>query len=249
MKAAWRTSSSSLGACGRGGRTTTVIGAGPGAGRGGRLADQFGDQGEADLAAAGQLDIDLGEQLRVEQRAVLDPLRAIDAEAGAERVEAVLRAGEFLAGEAQRADHPRHAHRRPSARSELMVDEAEIEDGIVRDERRIADEGEQFLAAVGEARLVGKEAVGQAVHLFRLARHRPARVEIGMEGAAGLDPVEHLDAADLDHAVAAGRAEARGLGVEDDLAHPTPMNRRRRRGKRGYAEPKPLFHRGNDRSG
>ena len=40
-----------------------------------------------------------------------------------------------------------------------------------------------------------------------------------MEGAAGLDPVEHLDAADLDHAVAAGRAQAGGLGVEDDFAH------------------------------
>ena len=40
-----------------------------------------------------------------------------------------------------------------------------------------------------------------------------------MEGAAGLDPVEQLDAADFDHAVAARRAEAGGLGVENDFAH------------------------------
>ena len=67
--------------------------------RGRRAAvDQLGDQGKADLAAAGQLDIDLGEQLRVEQRAMLDALRAVDAEARAERVEAVLGAREWRAG-------------------------------------------------------------------------------------------------------------------------------------------------------
>ena len=71
-----------------------------------------------------------------------------------------------------------------------MVDEAEIEGGIVRDERRIADELEQLLAAVVETGLVGEEAVGEAVHRLGLARHRPAGVEIGVEGAAGLDPVE-----------------------------------------------------------
>ena len=49
-----------------------------------------GRQAEADLAPAGQLDIDLDQQLRIEQRAMLDPLRAVDAIAGAERVEAVL---------------------------------------------------------------------------------------------------------------------------------------------------------------
>ena len=69
-------------------------------------------EGQADLPAAGQLDIELREQLRVEQRAVLDPLRAIDAEAGAERIEAVLGAGEFLAGEGERVDHPRGARPR-----------------------------------------------------------------------------------------------------------------------------------------
>src|SRR3954463_518672 len=56
----------------------------PGGQGGAILLDQLGDEGEADLPAAGQLDIDLREQLRVEQGAMLDPLRAIDAEAGAE---------------------------------------------------------------------------------------------------------------------------------------------------------------------
>ena len=58
-----------------------------------RNAASFGDEAEADLPPAGQFDIDLREQLRVEQRAVLDALAAIDAEAHAQGVEAVLRAG------------------------------------------------------------------------------------------------------------------------------------------------------------
>ena len=49
-------------------------------GRGRVVLDQLGDQAETDLAAAGELDIDLGEQLRVEQSAMLDALRAVDAE-------------------------------------------------------------------------------------------------------------------------------------------------------------------------
>ncbi len=40
-----------------------------------------------------------------------------------------------------------------------------------------------------------------------------------MEVAARLDPIEHLDAADLDHAIAAGWIQSRGFGVEDDFPH------------------------------
>src|SRR4051794_24538639 len=39
----------------------------------------LGNQAEPDLAAAGQLDIDLREELRVEQRAVLHSVTAVDA--------------------------------------------------------------------------------------------------------------------------------------------------------------------------
>ena len=46
-----------------------------------------------------------------------------------------------------------------AAMLQLVVEEAEIEAGIVRDERRIADEFEQFLDLVGEARLVRQEDV------------------------------------------------------------------------------------------
>ena len=79
------------------------IGAGgPGLGR--RFLDPLGGevgQGEADLATAGQLDIALGEELGVDQRAMLDPKAAIDPEAGAERVQAVLGPGMLRAGDLQ----------------------------------------------------------------------------------------------------------------------------------------------------
>jgi hypothetical protein len=45
-----------------------------------------------------------------------------------------------------------------------------------------------------------------------------------MECPPGLDPVEHLDAADLDQAIAVERAEARRLGVEHDFAHAISMD-------------------------
>ena len=122
-------------------------------------AARIGDQAEADLPPAGQLDIDLGKQLRVEQRAVLDAVAAVDAEAHAQRIEAVLGAGVPGAGERQRVDHAVHADRRAAATFELVIEEAEVEAGIVRDERRILDELEQLLGLLGEARLVGQEQV------------------------------------------------------------------------------------------
>ena len=48
--------------------------------------------------------------------------------------------------------------------AELVIEEAEVEAGIVRDQRAIAEEFEQILDLVGESGLVGEEAVGQAVH-------------------------------------------------------------------------------------
>ena len=74
-------------------------------------------------------------------------------------------------------------------------------------------------ALLGKARLVRQEQVGQAVDRLGLERHVAFGIEIGVEVAAGLDPVEDLDAADLDHPVAAGRIEPRRFSVEDDFPH------------------------------
>src|SRR5947208_11058626 len=113
-----------------------------------RLLDRncasVGNQPEADLTSTGELNIDLREQLRVEQRAVLHAVATVDAETHAQSVEAVLGAGMARAGERQRVDHPMQADRRPAAAFELIIEEAEVEARIVRDQRRILDEREQL---------------------------------------------------------------------------------------------------------
>ena len=109
--------------------------------------------------------------------------------------------------------------RGPAAIFELEIEEAEVEAGIVRDERRILDEVEQLVDRLGKARLVRQEDARQAVHLLRFERHVALGIEVGVEMAAGFDAVDDLDAADLDHPVAAGRIEPGGFGVENDFPH------------------------------
>ena len=86
-----------------------------------------------------------------------------------------------------------------------------------------------------EARLVGQERIGQPVDLLGGERHRPLGIEIGVEGAPGGHAVDHLDAADLDHPVAALGIEPGGFGVEHDLAHRRDYRAPRRRLARAQA--------------
>ena len=123
-----------------------------------------------------------------------------------------------LLSERQGIDHPRHADRIAAAAAKLAVQEAEVERGIVRNERRIADERHELVSDGVEQGLVGQEHVRQAVDREGAGRHGAFRVEIGVEGAPGLDPVDQFDTADFHHPILA-EGEAGGLGVENDLAH------------------------------
>src|SRR3546814_5639591 len=91
---------------------------------------------EADLTAAGQLDVKLGQQFGVEQRAMLDAVAAVDAVTGAERIQAVLGAGVKLPRYGDGVDHPRHRHFGQSAQPQFVVEEAEVEARIMRDQMR-----------------------------------------------------------------------------------------------------------------
>src|SRR5688572_16237647 len=155
----------------------------------------IGNQAETDLPAAGQFYIDLREQLRIQQGAVLYAKAAIHAKACAKRVQTVLGAGVPCAGEHQSVDHPAHADDRPPAEQQLVIEEAEVERGVVRYERRIAKKLDQLLDLVREQGLTRQEDARQAVNGLRFRRHRTKRIEVSVEAAAGLDPVEHLDAA------------------------------------------------------
>src|SRR5665213_963252 len=119
-----------------------------------RLDDDSG-QRKADLPSAGKLDIALRQELRIDQRAMLDPEAPIDSEPAAKRVEAVLRTGMPRPRQRQRVDHPAEADERARAQTELVVEESEIEAGIMRDQGTVAEEIDQFLHPLVEKRLVG----------------------------------------------------------------------------------------------
>ena len=176
-------------------------------------------------------------------------MAAVDAVAGAQRVQTVLGAGMPLPRNGERIDHAGGANRCLSAERHLVVQKAEIEPGIVRDHRGIADEGDQIGHGFGEARLGGQETVGQAVDRIGLGRHRSIGAEIRVKGLARLDPVEQFHTADFDHPVAALGAEAGGLRIEDDFPHESSMKPLRRGDKRRCAEPYRGFRRALRRSG
>ena len=67
----------------------------------------------------------------------------------------MLRARMPRAGEDQSVDHAAHAHHRSAAALKLVIQKAEVERGVVRDERRIAKEPDQLLDLILEQRLVG----------------------------------------------------------------------------------------------
>ena len=125
---------------------------------------------QTDLAPAGKLDIDLGKQLSVEQRAVLDPVAAIDAVASAQRIERMLGPRMAPSSDRQRVDHSFQRNFGMAAGAELAIEEAEIELRVVRDERRIGEEIEQIEHAFMESRLVREEGIAQPVDLLGFER-------------------------------------------------------------------------------
>src|SRR5262249_62090531 len=166
-----------------------------------------------------QIEINLGEDLGVEQRAVLGAPRVVDAEPRAQVVEPVRSAGKFSPRDEQRVDQPIAPDRYASGALELGVEEAEIEAGIDRDQRRVADEGEQLFGDLREHRLVFEELDREAVHGKRLGRHVAFGIAVAVERLPARNAVDQLDAANLDHPMPLEGIEAGGLGIEHDLAH------------------------------
>ena len=102
---------------------------------------------------------------------------------------------------------------------EFGVDEADVEAGVVNHDLGARHEGQQLLGHCREERLVGQEVVGDAVHAHRVRVAGALRVDVVVQAAAGVAPVDHLDAADLDDAVALGGVQAGRFGVQEDLSH------------------------------
>jgi hypothetical protein len=105
------------------------------------------------------------------------------------------------------------------SRFELGVEEADVERGVVDDHLGAGQKAQQVVGHLGELGLVGQKFIGQAVDAGGLLAALALGVEVDMAGLAGEPAVDHLDAADLDDAVAALGAQAGGFGVEEDLSH------------------------------
>ena len=100
-----------------------------------------------------------------------------------------------------------------------MVQEADVEGRVVDDHLGAAQILEQFVGDRNEQRLVRQKLVTQPVNRERPLTVGALRVQVEMQVVAGQAPVQHLDAADLDHTIAGLGAQAGRFGVQEDLAH------------------------------
>ena len=179
----------------------------------------FALQPQGDLPAPEQLGIDLGQDLGIDQRPVLDAARVVDAVALAERVERRRGSGMPAPREREGVDHEFHADRRVAMGQQLGVDEPHVELGIVDDELGALHEGQELGGDEPEDAVLRQEARRQAVHREGILRHVPLRVDVAMEMRACAHGVDELDAGDLDQPVPLGGIEPGGLRIEDDLPH------------------------------
>src|SRR5512140_3521943 len=139
----------------------------------------------------------------------------------------------LAARQQQCVDQPLARDQRTLDAFELGAQEAVIETGIVDHQRRIADEGEKIVDDLDETLVALEEIARQPVNGEGLGRHLALRIEIGVEGRAGRNPVKQFDAADFDQAVALVGIQPGGFGVEDDFAHLGSPGRQNHRGRFG----------------
>src|SRR6478752_7630874 len=90
----------------------------------------FGGQGQLRLPRPDQVDIDFGQKLGVEQRAMLSTAGIVDRIARAEIIETVRHAGMLATRQQQRVDQPFPRNRWPFDPLKLGVEEGDIERGV-----------------------------------------------------------------------------------------------------------------------
>jgi hypothetical protein len=109
------------------------------------------------------------------------------------------------------------------SKPEFVVEEADVEGGVVDHQLGAANELDEIGDDLGELRLVGKEFVGQAVDLDRSLGHLAVGIDVGMEALSRQLAPAQFDTADFDDAVAGAEIQAGGLGIQDHFSHvPVP---------------------------
>ncbi len=171
------------------------------------------------LPTSDQLAIDLDKDLRVEQRAVPHPPRAIDAVAVAQSIEAIRHSGVLFSRQRQCVDDPIHADRSEAEPRQLRVHEAYVKIGIMDDELRVADEGEKIVDHAREDRLVPENGGAMTVDTHCVLRDLALWIDECVKDLAGRALVHDLDGANFQHPMSVGRIEARRFRVEHDFTH------------------------------
>src|SRR5579872_3427224 len=121
----------------------------------------------------------------------------VDGVADTQIVEPVRCTGMLAARKKQRIDQPLAPDQRTAGALKLGVEEADIEAGVVDDERSIAEEPDELIGNSCKSRLVLEEFVAQSMDHERLRRHVALGIEINMECLTRRDTVDQLDTADL----------------------------------------------------
>ena len=178
-----------------------------------------GQKGESGFASAAEFQIDLGEQAGIEQRAVQGAVGVVDAEAGAQGVQIDPGAGKLVLGDAQGIDGAVEGQKLVSGAAKFRVQELHVEGGVVDDQRRVADEGQEALGDFRKQRLVRQEFGGQAMDATGFLGYVAQGIDIGVIEPFGWLMVDQFDAGDLDDAVAAVGIEAGGFGIQRDFTH------------------------------
>src|SRR5690606_52837 len=175
----------------------------------------------------GHRQVDVCQNFRVEQSTVQLALRIVDVIAIAQRVEIVLLAGVSLPRHDQRVDHLAQlldAYIAAVEQLQLVVEEADIEWGVVDDQFGAANEVQQLLDHMAEQRLIGDHFIGDAVHLHRRAVEFALGIDVLMKMPACQPAIDQFDTADFDQTVALAGFQTSCFGVERDLPHSYSSN-------------------------
>src|SRR5262249_43680186 len=114
---------------------------------------------------------------------------------------------------------PLARHQHFSRALELGIEEGEIEQRVMRNKRRVADERDQVLDDLGEKRLVLEKLARQAVDGDGLGRHVALGIDVAMKGLSARNAIDELDAAELHQSMALEGIKPRRFGIEHDFAH------------------------------
>src|SRR5471030_457880 len=159
--------------------------------------------------------VDVGQQFRVEQRAVQLAMRIGHAVAVAQGIQRIALARMQLLGLHQRVDDAADmvAEARQLQARELMVQKTQIEGRVMNNDFGAGDVAAQVFDDLVELRLIAEKLGGQAVDIERALFRIALGIDVDMEVIPRQHAVVQFDATDFDDTVAQLGIEAGGFSI------------------------------------